>query len=92
MLHWWLPNEEGYPQVVKEIRSWVEERTTHPRDNFRGDLRDMKTLFWKMSVDDGSSPGSSGMNPELSSPQGQSPGTSFGVSNLPQKSEDSRTG
>ncbi|KAK2765135.1 hypothetical protein FQN54_008834 [Arachnomyces sp. PD_36] len=90
MLNWWLPNEEGYPQVIKEIRSWVEERTTHPRDNFRGDLRDMKTLFWKMSIDDSSSPGSSGMNPELSPPQRESPGTSTFVAELPPKPQENR--
>lgn len=77
MLHWWLPNEEGYPPIIKEIRSWVAERATHPRDHFREDIRDMKTLFWKMNIDDGSSPeGSGGMNAEQSPAQKKSPGMS----------------
>ncbi|KAJ9377156.1 transcriptional regulator family: Fungal Specific TF [Paecilomyces variotii] len=50
--HWWLPNDEGYPDIVREIRKMTEERTTNPRDNFREDVREMKTLFGKMNVDD----------------------------------------
>lgn len=50
--HWWLPNDEGYSDIVREIRKMTEERTTNPRDNFREDVREMKTLFGKMNVDD----------------------------------------
>ncbi|PGG98671.1 hypothetical protein GX51_06677 [Blastomyces parvus] len=60
--HWWLPNEEGYPRLVKEIRDWTSERELKPRDTFREDLRVLKTMFWRMAVDDGSSPGSSASN------------------------------
>jgi hypothetical protein len=30
----------------------TEERTTNPRDNFRESVRDMRTLFWNISLDD----------------------------------------
>jgi hypothetical protein len=49
---WWLPNEEGYPEIIREVRSMTEERTTHARDNFRENVRDMRTIFWKLSLDD----------------------------------------
>ncbi|PGH30225.1 hypothetical protein GX50_07020 [[Emmonsia] crescens] len=60
--HWWLPNEEGYPRLVREIREWTSERELKPRDTFREDLRDLKTMFWRMTMDDTSSPGSSVSN------------------------------
>ncbi|KAK2811673.1 hypothetical protein FQN50_002018 [Emmonsiellopsis sp. PD_5] len=53
--HWWLPNDEGYPSLIREIREWTNERATKPRDAFREDLRDLKTMFWRMNVDDNSS-------------------------------------
>ncbi|PYH47518.1 C6 finger domain protein [Aspergillus saccharolyticus JOP 1030-1] len=49
---WWLPNDENYPDLIREVRAMTEERTTHPRDNFREDVRDMKGLFWNISLDD----------------------------------------
>jgi hypothetical protein len=52
---WWLPNDEGYPDVVREIRKMTLERVTNPRDNFREDVRDLKTLFWKMNISETSS-------------------------------------
>lgn len=56
--HWWLPNDEGYPQIAREIRAMIEERSKVPRDGFREDVRDLKTLFWKMTLDDAMSDGS----------------------------------
>ncbi|KAG2413655.1 hypothetical protein HFD88_002844 [Aspergillus terreus] len=50
--HWWLPNDEGYPEIIREVRAMTEERTTNPRDNFRESVRDMRTLFWNISLDD----------------------------------------
>ncbi|RAH40541.1 Zn(II)2Cys6 transcription factor [Aspergillus brunneoviolaceus CBS 621.78] len=49
---WWLPNDENYPDLVREVRAMTEERITHPRDHFREDVRDMKALFWNISLDD----------------------------------------
>ena len=61
--HWWLPNDEGYHDIVREIRAMTEERTNNPRDQFRQAVRDMRSVFGKMNLDDtGSeaSPASSG--------------------------------
>ncbi|OJD14275.1 hypothetical protein AJ78_05352 [Emergomyces pasteurianus Ep9510] len=60
--HWWLPNEEGYPSLVREIRDWTSERDLKPRDTLREDIRDLKTMFWRMSVEDTSSAGSPSSN------------------------------
>lgn len=50
--HWWLPNDEGYPDIVREVRVLTEERTDNLRDDLRESVRDMKTLFWKITLDD----------------------------------------
>lgn len=50
--HWWLPNDEGYTEIIREIRAMSAERMDQPRDEFREDVRDMKSLFWKLSLDD----------------------------------------
>lgn len=45
----------------------TEERTTHPRDNFRESVRDMRSLFWNISLDDtesDNSPASTGAGAE----------------------------
>lgn len=55
---WWLRNDEGCPKLVREIREWTGERELNPRDTFREDVRDLKTMFWRMSIDDTSSSGS----------------------------------
>ena len=57
--HWWLPNDEGYPDIVREVREWTNERTTNPRDNLREAVRDMKLIFGRMKLDDTSSQESS---------------------------------
>lgn len=49
---WWLPNNEGYPDIVREVRALTDERTNNPQDDFRESLRDMKTLFGKVNLDD----------------------------------------
>ncbi|PLB37736.1 putative C6 finger domain protein [Aspergillus candidus] len=56
--HWWLPNDEGYPPIIREIRAMTEERTNNPRDHFRESVRDLKTLFYKINIDDTESEGS----------------------------------
>lgn len=52
-MHWWLPNDENYPPIVRSIRSFVEARTTQARDVPTEDLRDMKAIFASMKLDDG---------------------------------------
>lgn len=73
--HWWLPNDEGYPDIVREIREWTTERVTDARDTFRESVRDLKAVFGNMSLEDCSSAGSSpGASSTLNA--GQSPSAS----------------
>jgi hypothetical protein len=61
-MHWWLPNDEGYPPIIRSIRTFVEERTASARDVPTEDLRDMKAIFSSLKLDDSqtdSGPGAS---------------------------------
>lgn len=50
--HWWLPNEEGYPPIVRSIRSFIEDRSQEPSNQpMTEDLRTMKGLFDKLNID-----------------------------------------
>ncbi|KAE8151294.1 putative Zn(II)2Cys6 transcription factor [Aspergillus avenaceus] len=53
--HWWLPDDEGYPEIIQEVRLMTEERTNNPRDNFRESVSNMRSLFWNLNLDDTSS-------------------------------------
>ncbi|KGO62499.1 Protein of unknown function DUF3468 [Penicillium expansum] len=50
--HWWLPNDEGYTSIVREIRSLTEERSSQTRDEKREAVRDMKSMFGKLNLDE----------------------------------------
>ncbi|KAL3466387.1 hypothetical protein BJX64DRAFT_250764 [Aspergillus heterothallicus] len=50
--YWWLPNDEAYPTIIREVREMTEERTNNPRDGFRESVRDMKAVFGKLNLDD----------------------------------------
>ncbi|KAL9015879.1 MAG: hypothetical protein Q9185_006750 [Variospora sp. 1 TL-2023] len=52
ILHWWLPNDEGYPPIVRSIHSFSEDRTTKPGSQSTEDLRSMKGLFDKLDIQD----------------------------------------
>ena len=52
-MHWWLPNNDKYPPIIRSIRSFVEERTSEARDVPEEDLRDIKAIFSSMKLDDG---------------------------------------
>ena len=52
-MHWWLPNDEGYPPIIRSIRKFVEERTSPAMDLPGEDLRDMKAIFASLKLDDG---------------------------------------
>jgi len=54
-MHWWLPNDEGYPPIIRSIRRFVEERTAPATDLPGEDLRDMKAIFASLNLDDGNS-------------------------------------
>ena len=48
--HWWLPNDEGYPPIVRSIRAFIEDRT-QPRPQAQSeDVRNMRAIFSKMSI------------------------------------------
>jgi hypothetical protein len=51
-MHWWLPNDEGYPPIIRSIRKFVEERTAPAKDIPSEDLRDMKAIFSSLNLDD----------------------------------------
>ncbi|KAI9368363.1 hypothetical protein BJX61DRAFT_524232 [Aspergillus egyptiacus] len=70
--HWWLPNDEGYPTIIRQVREMTEERTTNPRDNFRESVRDMKAVFAGLTLDETeseSSPPSCGADLRVGSTQ-----------------------
>lgn len=50
--HWWLPNDENYPPIIRSIRDFIEDRTTKPRDQPSEDLREIKGILSKMTIDD----------------------------------------
>lgn len=63
-MHWWLPNNERYPAIVKSIRRFVEERTSPakdtPTENLK-DMKDMKRIFETLKLDDDEPPSTDGM-------------------------------
>ena len=56
ILHWWLPDNEGYPSIVRNIRSFITERQEHPltsqtpRSQEADDIHNIKTIFSKMNL------------------------------------------
>ena len=54
-MHWWLPNDENYPPIIRSIRKFVEERTSPAKNVPAEDLRDMKAIFASLNLDDGKS-------------------------------------
>jgi hypothetical protein len=54
--HWWLPNEEGFTPLLRDIRAFIKERAVayeeSKGDEFRDDLRDIKAIFSKLNIDD----------------------------------------
>ena len=54
--HWWLPNDEGFTPLLRDIRAFIQERVVlyekMERDELRDDLRDMKAIFSKLNIED----------------------------------------
>lgn len=51
--HWWLPNDEGYPAIVRSIRAFMEGRPLHANIQAKSeDVRTLKAIFSKLSVED----------------------------------------
>ena len=74
--HWWLPESEGYPKLIHEIREWTKEKKTDSTDEFREAVSGLKLLFWGMDLDDSSSqtsPPSVYGGTQVERPPGRSP-------------------
>jgi len=56
---WWLPNEEGRPPIIRQIREFIEERSTISTSAKEEDLLEMKGIFSTLSLSSSSSPESS---------------------------------
>lgn len=43
--HWWLPNDEGFLPILQQVRSFIEYRTTPPKDRNSERLRELAGIF-----------------------------------------------
>lgn len=87
---WWLPNGEGCPPVIRQIRSFI---TSTPNDTTGEDLRAFKGIFASLSLSDTSSPpGSSHNSPEVqdSNPPLQRQPTEQAIKSATGKPDDDR--
>ncbi|KAK5138158.1 hypothetical protein LTR08_004853 [Meristemomyces frigidus] len=50
--HWWLPNDEGYPVIIRAIRAFIDYRARMPPDAWAEDVRDMSGIFRSLNLDD----------------------------------------
>ena len=50
--HWWLPNDEGYPDAVRAIRDFIEYRQQIPKDTMDAHVRDMSGIFRSLKVEE----------------------------------------
>ena len=75
---WWLPNNEGYPTVVRAIRDFIEYRARVPEDAMGAHVRDMSGIFRSLDIEEQSgvvtdsehySPGVDSAMPYESSPE-----------------------
>ena len=49
--HWWLPHDEGYPAIIRDIRSFIEDRAMQSYSQPGSeDLRNIKANFSNLSV------------------------------------------
>jgi hypothetical protein len=58
--NWWLPDEEGCPPLMRQVRKFI---TSTPSDEKGEDLRDLKGIFATWNLSDTSSPESSHNSP-----------------------------
>lgn len=47
---WWLPNDEGYPTIIRAIRDFIEYRASNPTDPFGLQVSEMSGIFRDMNV------------------------------------------
>ena len=50
MTGWWLPNDEGYPRIIRAIRAFIEFRVRVPPDAIGMDIRDMSGIFKQLNI------------------------------------------
>ncbi|KAK0250104.1 hypothetical protein LTR01_004661 [Friedmanniomyces endolithicus] len=48
--HWWLPDDAGYPAVVRALRDFVQYRASMPRDALTANVSDMSGIFEAMNI------------------------------------------
>lgn len=49
--HWWLPHDQGYPAIVRDIRAFIEDRILQIHNQPKSeDVRMIKTIFSEPSV------------------------------------------
>lgn len=49
--HWWLPHDQGYPAIVRDIRAFIEDRIMQIHSQPKSeDMPTMKATFSKLSV------------------------------------------
>ena len=54
---WWLPNKEGRPQIIRQIRDYFTDVSdTSPRGAKEEDLLEMRGVFSTLSLSGSSSP------------------------------------
>jgi hypothetical protein len=49
---WWLPNDEGCPQIIRSIKDFIKDRTQAPKDQVSDDLREMRGIFNSLTISD----------------------------------------
>ncbi|KZF25398.1 hypothetical protein L228DRAFT_265867 [Xylona heveae TC161] len=80
--HWWLPNDEGYSDILRSIRAFVQDRTAKPKDHSSEDVRDIKAIFGKMQVHSNPGSPSDERMSTISSNSATMPSTSPSASNV----------
>jgi len=61
VMHWWLPNDEGFLPILQQIRSFIEYRTTPTKDRSSERLREMAGIFEALGLGDLESAGTPNM-------------------------------
>lgn len=53
---WWLPNNEGYPPIVRAVRDFAERGESMPQDSVATDIKEMSGIFRSLEVSDAEVP------------------------------------
>lgn len=63
LLHWWLPNDEGYPAIVPSIRTFIEDHPHHFQPQSE-DMRNMEAIFSTMKLQSNATPSTGTAGPD----------------------------